>query len=156
MPGSDISASTRLVGWRRWSEGYPHIKHGGELCDSCLAEKQRRLPFPKAAKYHVKDALKLIHGDLCGPITPATNGGRWYFLLLVDDCSCYMWLQLLMMKDEVVVAIKKFKTRAEAKSSKKLRVLRTDPGDEFISVEFAAYCVDQGVERHHTAPYSPQ
>ena len=30
--------------------GLPHIKHGGELCDSCLAGKQRRLPFPKAAK----------------------------------------------------------------------------------------------------------
>ena len=70
--------------------GLPHIKHGGELCDSCLAGKQRRLPFPKVAKYREKDALELVHGDLCGPITPATNGGRWYFLLLMDDCSLYM------------------------------------------------------------------
>ena len=31
--------------------GLPHIKHGGELCDSCLVGKQRRLPFPKTAKY---------------------------------------------------------------------------------------------------------
>ena len=52
--------------------------------------------------------------------------------------------------------IKKFKTRTEAESSKKLRVLRTDRGGEFTSVEFAAYCADQGVVRHHTAPYSPQ
>jgi hypothetical protein len=29
----------------------PHIKHAGELCDSCLVGKQRKLPFPKAAKY---------------------------------------------------------------------------------------------------------
>ena len=70
--------------------GLPHIKHGGELCDSCLARKQRRLPFPKAAKDRAKDALELIHDDLCGPITPATNGGWWYFLLFVDDCSRYM------------------------------------------------------------------
>ena len=80
--------------------GLPHIKHGGELCDSCLAEKQRRLPFPKASKYRAKDALELIHGDLYGPITPATNGGRRYFLLLMDDCSRYIWLQLLTSKDE--------------------------------------------------------
>ena len=72
--------------------GLPHIKHGGELCDSCLAGKQRRLPFPKVAKYRAADALELVHGDLCGPITPGTNGGRRYFLLLVDDCSRYMWL----------------------------------------------------------------
>ena len=74
----------------------------------------------------------------------------------MDDCSRYMWLQLLTSKDEVAVAIKKFKTRAEAESGKKLRVLRTDRGGEFTSVEFAAYCVDKGVVRHHTAPYSPQ
>ena len=71
-------------------QGLPHIKHGGELCDSCLARKQRRLPFSKAAKYRVKDALELVHGDLCGPITPATNGGWQYFLLLMDDYSRYM------------------------------------------------------------------
>ena len=63
----------------------------------------------------------------------------------MDDCSRYMWLQLLTSKDEAAAAIKKFKMRAEAESGKKLRVLRTDRGGEFTSVEFAAYCVDQGV-----------
>ena len=66
-----------------------------------------------------------------------------------------MWLQLLTSKDEASAAIKKFKARAEADSGKKLHVLRTDHSDEFISVEFVAYCADQGVVRHHTAPYSP-
>jgi len=44
----------------------------------------------------------------------------------------------------------------EAESGKKLCLLRTDRGGEFTSVEFAAYCTDQGVVRHHTVPYSPQ
>ena len=61
-----------------------------------------------------------------------------------------------MNKDEAPAAIKKFKMRAEAESGKKLRVLRTDRGGEFTSVEFAAYCVNQGVVRHHTIPYLPQ
>ena len=55
-----------------------------------------------------------------------------------------------------MAAIKKFKTRVEAESGKKLRVLRTNRGGEFTLVEFAAHCVDQGVGRHHTALYSPQ
>ena len=63
----------------------------------------------------------------------------------MDDCSRYMWLQLLTSKDEATAVIKKFKIRAEAESAKKLRVLRTNRDDEFTSVEFAAYCVDQGV-----------
>ena len=52
--------------------------------------------------------------------------------------------------------IKKFQARAEAASGKKLHVLRTDRSGEFTLVEFAAYCADQGVVRHHTAPYTPQ
>ena len=73
---------------------------------------------------------------------PATNGGRQYFLLLVDDCSRYLWPQLLTSKDEAAVAIKKFKMRVEAKSGKKLHVLRTDRDGKFTSVEFATYYVD--------------
>ena len=122
--------------------GLPHIEHAGELCDSCLARKQRRLPFPKVAKYRAADALELVHGDLCGPITPATNGGRRYFLLRMDDCSRYMWLQLLMSKDKVAEVIKKCKARAKIESSKKLRVLRTVHSGEFTLVEFTAYYTD--------------
>ena len=70
------------------------------------------------------------------------DSGLWYFLLLMDDCSRYMWLQLRTSKDEVAEAIKKFKARAEAESGKKLRVLSTDRGGEFTSVEFVAYCAD--------------
>ena len=58
--------------------------------------------------------------------------------------------------DEAATVIKKFKMRTEAESGKKLHMLRTNRGGKFTSVEFAAYCVDHGVVRHHTAPYSPQ
>ena len=67
-----------------------------------------------------------------------------------------MWLQLLTSKGDAAEAIKRFKARAEAESGKKLRVLGTDRGSEFTSVEFAAYCADQGVVHHHTAPYTSQ
>ena len=72
--------------------GLPHIEHPGELCDSCLVGKQRRLPFPKTTKYRAVEALELVHGDLYGPITLATPDGRKYFILLVDDYRRYMWL----------------------------------------------------------------
>ena len=75
--------------------------------------------------------------------------------MLVDDCSRYMWLQLLMSKDEVVEVIKKFKASTEVECGKKLHVLWTDRSSEFTSVEFATYCSNQGVVRHHTTPYSP-
>jgi transposase InsO family protein len=44
----------------------------------------------------------------------------------------------------------------EAECGRKLRVLRTDNGGEFTVVEFVLYCVDEGVQYHYSAPYSPQ
>ncbi|WVZ73170.1 hypothetical protein U9M48_021514 [Paspalum notatum var. saurae] len=136
--------------------GLPAIEHVSELCDSCLAGKQRRAPFPKTANYRAQDPLELVHSDLCRPIKPATHGGRRYFLLLVDDSSRFMWLRLLTAKDQAAEAIKEIKARAEMETGKKLRVLRIDRGGEFNSEEFARYCAGEGVGRHLTAPYSPQ
>jgi transposase InsO family protein len=39
---------------------------------------------------------------------------------------------------------------------RKLRMLRTDNGNEFTAAEFASYYADEGVQRHYSAPYSPQ
>jgi hypothetical protein len=87
-----------------------------------------------------------MHGDLCGPVTPATPGGRCYFLLLIDDLSRYMWVVVLGSKGEAV----------EAQCGHKLHVLHTDNSGEFTVAEFVSYCADEGVQRHYSAPYSPQ
>ena len=67
-----------------------------------------------------------MHGDLCGPVTPVTPGGRCYFLLLVDDLSRFMWVMILGSKGEAADAIRRAQAAAEAESGRMLRVLRTD------------------------------
>jgi hypothetical protein len=134
----------------------PAIKHVGQICDGCLIGKQRRTPFPAEANYRATERLDLVHGDLCGPISPPTHGGKRYFLLLVDDKTRYMWIVLLSRKDEAPAAIKRWQASVEVETRVKLRVLRTDRGGEFTSTEFGEYCADRGVRRHLTAPYSPQ
>jgi transposase InsO family protein len=130
--------------------GLPQIDHIDLLCDGC------RTPFPEEAQYRAQMALELVHGDLCGPITPATPGGKKYFLLLVNDMSRHMWIRLLSTKHEASAAIKQFQAGVEKESNRKLMALRTDRGGEFTSVEFMEYCTDTGVKRQLTAPYSPQ
>jgi hypothetical protein len=77
-----------------------------QFCDVCVVTKKRRLPFPQWARFRAKERLELVHGDLCGPVTLATPGGRRYFLLLVDDLSCYMWVMVLGSKGEAANAIR--------------------------------------------------
>jgi transposase InsO family protein len=97
-----------------------------------------------------------VQGDLCGPVTPATPGGRRYFLLLINDLSRYMWVVVLGNKGEAADAIRRAQTAAEAECGRKLRVLRTDNDSEFTAAEFTSYCADEGVKRHYSAPYSLQ
>jgi IS30 family transposase len=88
-------------------------------------------------------------------VTPATPGGRRYFLLLVDNLSRYMWVVVLGSKGEAANAIRHTQATAEAEYSRKLRMLRINNGGEFMVAEFASYCTDEGVQHNYSTPYSP-
>jgi hypothetical protein len=60
--------------------------------------------------------LDLVHGDLCGPITPSTPEGKRYFLLLVDDKNRYMWLVLLAVKSDMLTTLKKLHAKVEVET----------------------------------------
>ncbi|CAA7408159.1 unnamed protein product [Spirodela intermedia] len=132
--------------------GLPAVGPVDQLCEACLAGKQKRSPFPQQGEYRARRVLELVHSDLCGPIAPETPNGSKYFLLLVDDRSRYMWVAMLPSKDRAAVAIKEIKARAEGESGLKLGALRTDQGGEFTSHEFAEYCAGEGIHREHTTP----
>jgi transposase InsO family protein len=136
--------------------GLPSIDRVDQVCEDCILAKQKRAPFPQAAKYRAQEELELVHGDLCGPISPPTPTGNAYFLLLVDDMSRFMWLTLLRSKVDALVAIMSFQARVERECGKKLKVLRTDNGGEFTSVQFGEHCAGEGIQRHFSAPYTPQ
>lgn len=100
--------------------------------------------------------LELVHGDLCGPISPTTMSDNRYFMLLVDDFSRFMWSYMLSIKDEALGAFQKFRAQVERETDKKIKVFRTDRGGEFMSNSFKSYYEENGIIRHFTAPYSPQ
>ena len=148
--------SLRDLGAKEMVDGIPLIHRAEQVCDGCALGKQHRAPFPRASAYRANTGLELVHGDLCGPVTPATPGGKLYFLLIIDDFNRYMWLELLRSKDEAFASFKKVKAPAEAESGKRLKAFRTDRGGEFNSGVFTVYCNENGIKRNTTAPYSPQ
>lgn len=111
------------------------------------------ISFPRMSAYRTKERLEHAHGDLCGPITPA---GNQYFLLVVDDCSRFMWLEVMRTKDEALKFFKKIKALADNRLNLKLKAFRIDRGGEFNSCEFSTYCKELGIMRYTTVSYSPQ
>lgn len=71
-------------------------------------------------------------------------------MLLVDEKSCFMWLKLLHVKNDMMEVVKEVQVEAEAevKSGNKLCVLRIDHGGEFTSNTLLTYCADLGVHQH--------
>ena len=146
----------RELGLKKMVEGIPMIDRVEEFCDGCALGKQSRQPFPQVAKFRADSQLDLFHADLCGQIRPKTPGGKSYFLLIVDDHSRFMWVELLATKDEAFSCFKKVKVLAETEKGSKLRAFRSDRGGEFNSIEFKEYCDEHGVKHFTTAPYTPQ
>jgi hypothetical protein len=110
-----------------------------QTCDTCILTKQQCASFPAKAKFRVDSPLNLVHKDLCGSITPAMSGGRCFFLLLVDDATRYMWINLLSAKSDATASIKEIKAATKIEVGRPLCVLGTNNGGEFTTKEFTAF-----------------
>lgn len=108
--------------------GLPSIPIEKETCVSCLLGKQTRKLFPQATSYRASAPLELVHGDLCGPITPPTPGLKRYVFVLIDDFSRYMWTVLLKEKSEAFEKFKAFKKIAEQETKMVVKTFRSDRG----------------------------
>ena len=108
------------------ASGMPVFDHVEQVCDGCVLGKQHRAPFPSASSYRAKKGLELFHTEFCGKIIPPTPGGNSYFLLVVDDHSRFMWVEMLKSKDEALLYFTKVKARSETELEGKLKAIRTD------------------------------
>ena len=149
-------ATMKAMVRRELVTGIPSIHVLKEICSSCLLGKQARHAFPQATSYRATRRLELLHGDLCGPITPNTFSGNRYVFVVIDDHSRYMWTMLLKNKNDAFEKFKKLKGVVEQETEEKIITFRTDRGGEFVSSEFRYFCETSGIKRHLTAPYTPQ
>lgn len=86
------------------TRGLPWLDHVEQL----VITKHCRDAFAHQERYRAPELLELVHGDLCSLVSPTPKG--WcYFLLVVDDTACHMWMMLLAAKNSAPDAIKEFK-----------------------------------------------
>ena len=117
-----------LMSKNQMVRGIPKFTQPKDICHGCLMAKQTRKSFPDKANYSANKVLELVHGDLCGPISPETPGGNKFFFLLVDDYSRIMWVYFLKSKDEALNIFKNFRAKVEDGPEKRVKVFRTDRG----------------------------
>jgi hypothetical protein len=62
----------------------------------------------------------------------------------------------LRSKDQAMTMFMEFQVWAEAEAERKLGTFHTDYGGEFTTRTFLDYCAKMGIQRHLTAPYTPE
>nr|GEW61762.1 Pol polyprotein [Tanacetum cinerariifolium] len=120
---------------------------------TCVEAKLTRTSF-KSVKRKNKP-LDMVHTDICDLKSLSTKGGNKYFITFIDDCIKYYYVYLLKSKDEAIDKFILYKTEVENQLGKKIKVVRSDRGCEYVS-SFAKLCAKHGIRHEFTAPYSPQ
>ena len=76
--------------------------------------------------------------------------GAWYFLIFVDDKSMFTWAYFIRRKNNVFKYFKEFIIKVEKKTSKYIKILRSDQGGEYTSGAFRRYCTENGIQQQFT------
>ena len=106
-----------------------------DACEPCLMGKMTKTPFSGTME-QATDLLEIIHTDVCGPMSVKAHGKYRYFLNFTDDLSRYGYIYLIKHKSETFEKFKEFQSEVENHHDKKIKFLRSDHREEYLSYEF--------------------
>lgn len=75
----------------------PQFEIEKRVCGSCLMGKQTRQTFPQSTSYRATNILELVHGDLCGPISPNTSAGNKYVLVQTRVLETGIYIYIIVI-----------------------------------------------------------
>jgi hypothetical protein len=93
-----------------------------DICDPCLMGKMTRTPFIGFVE-RAADLLKIIHTDMCGPMSVATCNGYRYFVTFTDDLSRCGYIYLMKHKSKTFEKFKEFQNEVENQLDRKIKHL---------------------------------
>ena len=91
------------------------------------------------------DLLDIIHINVCHPISVEARSGYRYFLTFADDLSRYGYIYSMKHKSETFEKFKEFQSEVENHRNKKIKFLRSDRRDEYLSYEFGLQLKQCGI-----------
>lgn len=125
------------------------------ICEPCLAGKMNAQPFGTSASC-TENPLDLIHTNLHGPFRTVTHLGCRYWIIFIDDNTCFRAIYFLCTKDQAFEAFKLFKAKAENHWSRKIKAMIDNKGGEYMSKKFLTFTDDCGIKHLHTVCNRPQ
>lgn len=135
------------------SLSFPNGPSPTNPCSDCSWAKAHCLPHPLSPTRSTKP-LELLFIDVWGPAHELSIKGNRFYLSIVDDYSCFIWLFALSTKSLVSQTFVNFTTLIRNRLSTKIISVQSDNGTEFKPlIPFFAKLV---ITHRVTCPYSHQ
>ena len=94
--------------------------------------------------------------DVCGPMQVPSLGGSVYLATFLDDYTKLSTVRPLRSKSDVASTVMAVIELLENQSGKKLLVVRTDNGTEYVNKALSEYFARKGVIHQTTVRYTPE
>lgn len=76
--------------------------------------------------------LKLIHSDLCGPMSTVSLGGARYYISFIDDCTRMLFVYPIKEKSQALQKFIDFRNFVEKQTGASIKTFRSDNGGEYV------------------------
>ena len=126
-----------------------------DACEPCLMEKMTKTPFSETME-RATDLLKIIHTDVCDPMSVEARGGYRYFLTFTDDLSRYGYIYLMKHKSETLEKFKEFQSEVENHRNKNKSFYDMIAEVKYLSYEFGLQLKQCEIVSLLTPPGTPQ
>ncbi|XP_012699143.1 uncharacterized protein LOC105913792 [Setaria italica] len=124
------------------------------ICHACQLGHHTRLPFGSSSS-RASHNFDLIHCDLwTSPIVSVS--GYKYYLVILDDCSHYIWTFPLRLKSETFSTLSNFFAFIHTQFGTTIKSIQCDNGREFDNSTARTFFLSHGVALRMSCPYTSQ
>jgi hypothetical protein len=127
------------------------VKH---ICHACQLGRHTRLPFSLSSSRAVCN-FDLIHCDLWTSPLVSVSGYKHY-LVILDDCSHYIWTFPLRQKSETFSTISNFLAYIRTQFGTTVKSIQCDNGREFDNSQARTFFLSHGIALRMSCPYTSQ
>ncbi|SOV03955.1 uncharacterized protein UDID_19367 [Ustilago sp. UG-2017a] len=126
------------------------MEHESKHCSTCSQGKQTRARMSTSETRRAEAPLELVHIDLMTDFKGHAN--YHYALVAVDDFSSLIYVEPLCTKSAALTALRRWITRMERATDRKLKTLRSDNGGEWCSLEAEDWQTQEGFKWQKSVP----
>jgi transposase InsO family protein len=126
-------------------KGLLDIQFSEGVCEGCILGKHLEEKFEKGRQGEPHLSWILFTMIIMGSFPHLSINKARYVLTFIDDYSRYTWVYFLRQKSQVFENLKDFKALVETKTGKKIKILHTNDGGDYINKDVQNLCCEYGI-----------